>query len=96
VLERYLESKILKPAIEKLGGMCRKLHTPGFTGIPDRLILLPGGRIYFCETKGVERSPRPRQLIVHAQLRKLGFEVWVIYNREDVNKFIEHIERETY
>lgn len=94
--ESYLEQQILRPAILKLGGLCLKLTIISFTGIPDRLILLPGGRIYFAETKGVEKQPRPRQLIVHEQLRKLGFDVWVIYNREDVNKFIEHIERETY
>lgn len=89
--ESYLEQKVLKPAIEKLGGMCRKLVTPGYNGIPDRMVLMPGGFIYFVELKGVEKQPRPRQLIVHAILRKLGFKVFVLYNREDVNKFIEEI-----
>jgi hypothetical protein len=89
--ENYLETKVLKPAVEKLGGMCRKLQTPGYTGIPDRMVLMPGGYIYFVELKGVEKQPRPRQLIVHAALRKLGFKVFVIYTKEDVNKFIEEI-----
>lgn len=96
MLESYLEKKILKPAVEALGGRCRKLVTPGYTGSPDRMVLLPGGRIIFVEMKGSEKEPRPRQLAVHRELRALGFEVWVIRNREEVKKFIEHIENTTY
>lgn len=92
MLESYIERRILKPAIEALGGLCWKLTAVGITGIPDRLILLPGGRIYFVETKTKGGKLSARQRIVHTQLRKLGFEVWEIWSREDVDKFIKYLE----
>lgn len=85
--ESYIEGR-LKQAIQKLGGLCIKLWALSFTGLPDRLILLPGGKVFFVETKHSEKKPRPRQLIVHEQLRSLGFMVFVICTNEDLKKFL--------
>lgn len=72
--EKQLEQK-LKKEVEKLGGLCLKLTTPGFTGIPDRLILLPGGKVWFVEVKkpGEQIEEGGRQDIVLQQLQTLGF-----------------------
>ena len=50
VLEKEVERK-LKDPIKQMGGLCLKFVCPGFTGVPDRIILLPGGRLVFVETK---------------------------------------------
>lgn len=75
MLERDIEKKLIRP-IRELGGLCLKFETPGYTGVPDRIILLPGGRVVFVETKQPGKKERPRQLLVHSVFRKLGFTVY--------------------
>lgn len=88
--EKYIE-KYLRLKVEELGGKALKWVSPGFNGVPDRIILLPQGKIYFVETKSTGDKPRPIQLWVHKLLRKLGFEVFVIDNIEQVDKFISYV-----
>lgn len=59
-----------------MGGWCLKLVCPGFTGLPDRLILLPGGRMAFAELKRPGQHERQRQAFVQSRLRKMGFRVF--------------------
>lgn len=75
VLEKEVERK-LKDPIKQMGGLCLKFVCPGFTGVPDRIILLPGGRLVFVETKQKGKKERPRQTYVHNLLRRLGFTVY--------------------
>ena len=75
MLEKTIESKLRK-GIKAIGGMCLKWESPGFTGVPDRIILLPGGRVVFVETKAPGKVERPRQKLVQGILRRLGFTVY--------------------
>ena len=83
--EKYLEKK-LKEAIFLRDGLCIKLLSNHFTGLPDRICILPGGIIFFCEIKstGFERSRR--QAHVHKKLTQLGFNSYLIDNMEIINK----------
>ena len=81
--ERDIEGKLAK-TVRQLGGMCPKLVCPGFDGMPDRLMLLPGGRIAFVEVKAPGRKPRPLQEKRHMQLRELGFPVYVLDDPEQI------------
>lgn len=76
MLEAQLEQK-MKKTVEALGGMFLKWTSPGFTGVPDRIALLPGGRIVFVEVKkpGTKDGRSPRQKRVAFQLQELGFNV---------------------
>lgn len=85
--ERLIESK-LSASIKKLGGLCIKLPAIYLTGIPDRLCLLPGGRMFFAETKAPGKKPGKLQLIVHEKIRALGFKVEVIDSVERVNEVL--------
>lgn len=67
----------LRRRVKAAGGLALKLVCPGWTGVPDRIILMPGARVYFAETKDVGKKPRPRQMYVHSVLRGLGFKVFV-------------------
>ncbi len=89
--EAYLESR-LRDAIKLRGGLSIKLACPWFTGLPDRLNLLPGGRVYFVETKFGKGVLSQRQKAVQKQLEKLGFPVWNIWNNEHLNLFLETID----
>ena len=75
MLERDIEKRLIRP-VRELGGLCLKFVTPGFTGVPDRIILLPGAHILFVETKKPGKKERPRQELVQGILRRLGFTVY--------------------
>lgn len=75
-MEKTVE-QYLRQQVKKAGGLALKLVCPGFTGVPDRLVLLPGGQMCFAETKDAGKTPRPRQRRVHDKLRELGFPVFV-------------------
>ena len=88
--EKPLEARI-KREVEKQGGLCIKLFSQWFTGLPDRMILMPAGRIYFVEMKSTGRNPSGRQKIVFETFQRLGFTVHVIDTDELIDNFIRHI-----
>lgn len=90
MLERNIERFFAKQ-IKAAGGIALKLISPGFSGLPDRLVLLPKGRIYFVELKAPGKSPRPLQLAAHRILLNLGFNVLTIDSRERVKEFIREV-----
>lgn len=88
--EKLIEKKLVE-SVKKLGGIALKLFSTFFTGLPDRMILMPGGRIWFAEIKTTGQKPTPRQTVVHEMLRKLGFEVWLIDRQEILDQFVTEI-----
>ena len=80
--EKIIEQKLVT-AVKKHGGICPKFVSPGFDGMPDRLVLLPFGRFAFVEVKAPGEKPRPLQLARHGMLQKLGYRVYVL---DDVNQ----------
>lgn len=89
MLEKSIEKK-LRNVIEAAGGKCLKFESPGFTGVPDRIILLPGCHVLFAETKKPGDKERARQKYVHSILRKLGFTVYNTVDSIEKVKQIEH------
>ena len=80
--EKIIEQKLVT-AVKKQGGICPKFVSPGFDGMPDRLVLFPFGRFALVEVKAQGEKPRPLQLARHGMLRKLGYKVYVL---DDVNQ----------
>lgn len=86
--EKKLE-RSLKSLVElKLKGWSLKLLSLHISGLPDRICLIPQGRIFFAEIKTTGKKPRPIQLWVHAKLRSMGFDVYII----DCTQHIKEIE----
>ena len=69
--ERDVERN-LKKKVEALGCMCLKFESPGYTGVPDRIIIIPGGEIIFVELKAPGKKERPRQVYVQQRFREMG------------------------
>lgn len=88
--EKVIERKLVQ-AIRNNGGLCIKLLCDQFTGLPDRLCLLPGCKIAFVEVKSTGKKPRPIQVYVHNKLRALGFRVEVIDTINGVEQFINSV-----
>ena len=91
--ERTIEQELVS-RVKVMGGIAPKFTSPGFDGMPDRLILLPGGRIGFVELKAPGRKPRPLQLARHRLLRRLGFKVYVIDKIDQIDSVLEEIDHE--
>ena len=81
MLEKTIEAKF-KKQVEAVGCRCLKLVCPGFVGVPDRLILLPGGKVVFAELKAPGKKERRRQEYVQGLLRDMGFEVFSAVNTD--------------
>lgn len=85
--EKWLERELVRK-IEARGGLALKYSNGQTTGYPDRLVLLPGGRLVFVELKTKGRKPTKLQALRHEQLRGLGFPVFVIDCIEALNFFL--------
>jgi len=68
-----------------------KFMSPGFDGMPDRLVLLPGGKCGFVEVKAPGKKPRALQLVRHEMLKALGFKAYVLDAREQIEEIINDI-----
>lgn len=88
--EAYIESR-LREGVKSLGGMAVKFPATYLNGFPDRIVLMPGGRIWFVETKAPKRTPSKLQNAVHGFLERLGFEVLVIDTTTKVKEFLQRI-----
>lgn len=88
------ESKIeewLNGQIKTLGGKSYKFVSPGNPGVPDRIYLLPGGRIYFVELKRVIGKLSGVQVWQREQFQKMGVEFRVVYGMEQAKEFIKEL-----
>lgn len=85
--------KLLCRRVKEHDGMAVKLT--GRTGIPDRLIIMPDGKTYFVETKVQGGRVSPIQLATHVRLRNMGHDVAVLWNAEQVEKWIYTITKNT-
>lgn len=76
--------------IKKNGGISIKLVPLHLAGLPDRLALLPGGRLFFAEIKAPGKRPRAIQTRIMSKIKNLGFEVYVLDSLEAIKKVIEN------
>ena len=89
--EKTVEQRLIK-AVRQSGGLALKFVSPGFNGVPDRLVLFPGGRLAFCEVKAPGEKPRPLQVHRMEQLKALGYRVYVVDSVEKIGAMICEIQ----
>jgi hypothetical protein len=91
MLEKEIECK-LKSAVKNMGGIAFKFTAPGINGVPDRLVLLPHGKIAFIELKAPGRKMRPLQVRRKRQLERLGFLVYCIDSIDQIGGVLDEIQ----
>ena len=88
--EKQIERKLVRMT-SQMGGMALKFVSPGCDGVPDRLVLLPGGKVGFVEVKAPRKKPRPLQVRRISQIRGLGFPVFVVDGMDQIEEFLQKI-----
>ena len=87
--EREIEACLIRHA-EKAGGKAYKFTSPGCAGVPDRLVALPGGIVFFVELKAPGEKPRPLQEKRGKEITELGVPVFWIDSKEEAEDIIRH------
>ena len=88
--EREIERKLVE-AVRKTGGLALKFVSPGWSGAPDRIVLMPGGKAGFVEVKAPGKKPRPLQVRRKKQLEQMGFKVFVLDGTGQIGGIIDEI-----
>ena len=86
ILEKDIEA-VLVSEVRKHGGRAFKFVSPGNDGVPDRLVLLPGGKAIFVELKRTSGALRPQQKVQIERLVDLGQAVEVVRGPEGLIRF---------
>lgn len=90
--EKFIENK-LRLEVKKRGGIAIKFTSPGFAGVPDRIVLMPMGKVAFVELKVPGKQLMPQQATRKRQLEELGFSVYVIDEIKKIGGVLNEIER---
>ena len=89
--EESRTEQALVRTVKARGGIAYKFVSPGVNGVPDRLVLLPHGKIAFVELKAKGKKMRPLQLKRKQQLEALGFLVYCIDRKEQIGEVLDEI-----
>jgi len=89
--EKNIEQKLVS-SVKNMGGIAPKFVSPGFDGMPDRLVLIPNGKIAFVELKAPGKIMRPLQVRRKRQLERLGFLVYCIDGSEQIGGVLDEIQ----
>lgn len=82
-IENYLVMKV-----KQNKGLALKLNSLSMAGLPDRMILLSDGKIFFAELKKPGKSARPLQKSVHRMLENLGFRIYIIDSKKQIDDIL--------
>lgn len=86
-----MEAKLVD-AVKAVGGVCWKFTSPGTSGVPDRIVLLPSGRIAFVEVKASGEKLRPLQRLRIRTLRRLGFKAFVLDSPDQIGGILDAVQ----
>lgn len=91
MLERAVERRLVIEA-KRRGGLALKFVSPGTDGVPDRIVLLPRGKLAFVELKAPGKTMRPLQVRRKEQLEALGFSVYCVDDVEQIGGILDEIQ----
>lgn len=90
ILEKDIEKRLVRE-VKKLGGLCLKWVSPGNSGVPDRIVLMPGGKAIFVELKRPGGREGALQRYWKVTLGTLGFDCYTIYDYTEMQWLISEL-----
>ena len=87
ILEKDIERHLVRRVAER-GGVAYKWVSPGRVGVADRIVMLPGGRVWFVELKTVKGRLSPLQKVFAADMARMGMNYLVLKSKEEVDQWI--------
>jgi len=90
VLERDIERYLVRRTAER-GGVAYKWVSPGRVGVADRIVLLPGGVVWFVEVKTVTGRLSEMQKIFAADMARLGQNYVCLWNKDQIDGWLHEI-----
>mgnify|MGYP001369021017 FL=1 len=89
--EKTMEAKLVQ-TVKSMGGLAPKFVSPGFDGMPDRIVLLPHSKMAFIEVKAHGKKQRPLQVRRKSQLESLGFSVYCLDDATQIGGMLDEIQ----
>ena len=89
--EKVVEAALVK-AVKEKHGLALKFVSPGLDGVPDRMVLLPHGKLAFVELKAPGEKMRPLQLKRKDQIEALGFRVFCIDGTDQIGGILDAVQ----
>ncbi|MCL2670512.1 MAG: VRR-NUC domain-containing protein [Clostridiales bacterium] len=90
MLEKEVERR-MGEMVKKRGGQFYKFMSPGMPGVPDRILIVPGGKIWFVELKQIVGTLSGIQKWVLGELERMGCNVRVIRGWDDAKTFVAEV-----
>ena len=90
LLERDIERYLVRRVAER-GGAAYKWVSPGHVGVADRIVMLPGGRVWFVELKTVKGRLSPLQKVFAADMARMGMNYAVLRSKGEVDELLQRV-----
>lgn len=80
-IEQHLVARV-----HRIGGECYKFVSPNHAGVPDRVVVLPGGEVVWVELKTPKGVVSEIQKRTHLRLKELDQDVQVFRHKWQIDK----------
>lgn len=88
--ENRVERRLID-GVKTLGGITFKFISPGCAGVPDRVVILPGGAVHFVELKAQGGRASALQQRVLAKLRRMDVTALVLTGIDEVERYLDNL-----
>ena len=85
-IEKHLVAKV-----KAMGGMAYKFTSPAHRGVADRVVVLPGGVVWFVELKAPGGRLSELQKIFQSDMARMNQKYACLWSREHVDEWLKEV-----
>ena len=90
MLEKDIEAHLVR-RVRDAGGVAYKFTSPAHRGVADRVVVMPGGRVWFVEVKAMGGRLSPLQRVFLDEVKGLGCNYKIVWSKEDVDEWLRSL-----
>ena len=90
MLEKDIEAYLVR-RVRDAGGKAYKFTSPANRGVADRVVVMPGGRVWFVEVKAMGGRLSPLQRVFLDEVKGLGCNYKIVWSKEDVDEWLHSL-----